>query len=222
MPIRRASFSTVIVLGAGMERPFEMQDAMLQPVASWGDRDPHGGSKALGVGGVNGRHPGGSVSGEWRRDRRHRYGRGKAGSDRVHGSRIKSGMTKFAGSRPPPGHRKACRARAALVTVWPGSEAVQRHSCYGCVSSQTDAPGHVCGRSNQLPPFRMKLGTRLHRRELRRAQTKRGQAPPFWLKGGMLLSESACLTVIYPARSLSVSGGQEQICSAALLERGQT
>jgi hypothetical protein len=52
VPIRRASLSSGIVLRAGMRRPSVEQDAILQHVASWGDRSPHGrviGSRARDV-----------------------------------------------------------------------------------------------------------------------------------------------------------------------------
>src|SRR3546814_30456 len=41
MPTRRTSLSDEIVFKTGMMRPFTKQDAILQPVASWGDRVPH-------------------------------------------------------------------------------------------------------------------------------------------------------------------------------------
>jgi hypothetical protein len=41
VPISRASFSGVMEVVADMGRPFHRQDAILQHVASWGDRIPH-------------------------------------------------------------------------------------------------------------------------------------------------------------------------------------
>src|SRR5688572_31674347 len=41
VPISRESLSGLMLLVADMERPFRRKDAILQHVASWGDRVPH-------------------------------------------------------------------------------------------------------------------------------------------------------------------------------------
>jgi hypothetical protein len=42
VPISRDSLSGEMAAKAGMGVPLDLKDAILQPVASWGDRNPHG------------------------------------------------------------------------------------------------------------------------------------------------------------------------------------
>ncbi len=48
VPFSRASLSGAMALIAGMSVPSQEEDAMLQPVASWGDRNPHAAIRACG------------------------------------------------------------------------------------------------------------------------------------------------------------------------------